>query len=372
MLLSSLIEKSLPASPVVLAEPVKNPRTDRINWFSRLEGALAPLGAAPGEERAKALQDVENFDKSVKGLSLALTGSGDLRDKKKGELLAGILKFPESREYYWAAGKIAVVGWGMRSLASLPVAEDQPEAAPGPARPSRPKPPPKGPEAPKPPKPPQNKELYEAFSLKGFLGKAALGAALGLIAALIAACVLGDGVFRALMVLATAPKLNAAAFDGNEKYLADLRKDLEKCRLDFHGQRSPCLIFSKEDASLGNLSFLDGCWESRPGALINAYDGQAATFGFCYGARGGEAKMSVKGVGAPEGCVAPAKAAYQGEDLTLAAQAGPACGPGRGDGFPRYSLRCAYSPEGAQASCELTQFDEHGSVFPVEFRRMPH
>ncbi|MDR2422997.1 MAG: hypothetical protein LBE01_06420, partial [Deltaproteobacteria bacterium] len=166
------------------------------------------------------------------------------------------------------------------------------------------------------------------------------------------------------------PRLNAAAFDDKEKRLADLKEDLNERRLEFQSQRSSCLIFSKEDASSENFDYLNGCWESRPGGFINAYSGQSAAFGFCYASSTGKATMSVKGESDREGCSAPAQAAYLEEALTLTAQASVACGDGQADGFPRYSLRCVYSPKGAQAACELTQFDEYSSVFPIEFRRM--
>jgi hypothetical protein len=213
------------------------------------------------------------------------------------------------------------------------------------------------------------KTIDESWRFGRFLKKMALGGLFGLLIGLLAVYFTEAQVFEALNSLFFAPKLNAVVFDDNEAYISELRKSVDGYKLGYKEKRSLCLIFSQEDVLAGNFSYLRGCWDSRANKFLNSFTGKEASFEFCFRDATNKVEFMVSEPGSTEVCRAPGEVTYQAGNLIVTASAVAAC-PGTGaDSYPKYDLKCAYSPQGTQATCNLIQHDEYNSVFPIEFRK---
>ncbi|MDR1607982.1 MAG: hypothetical protein LBT38_06200 [Deltaproteobacteria bacterium] len=357
--LCSIIDERWPDSLVVLAEPVKNLQHDRINWFSNVDGQFRPLNSLSLDDQAQAQAQIDEFIAKIRDLSQELLRSALIKDKKNGDLLAKLLPAPSPCLYYWSPKKIVVVGWGLKSLVSLPIIQEESGA-------KKFKPGKKeaglnlGPVSSTP-------STYERWQFKKFLKKVALGALLGLAVGLLAIYFKEPKILEALKTLINAPNINMETFEANEKNISDLRKSLEEYKLGFKDKRSVCLIFSEDDVSSENFAYLQGCWTASARKYLNAFTGQEAYLGFCYKKASNEAEFVINSKGEAQDCRAPAQVAYKDGKLLLTAKSTTVCAGESGDSFPQYSLECSYSPQGSQAACSLVQFDKVNSVFPVEF-----
>ncbi|MDR1086404.1 MAG: hypothetical protein LBP22_16490 [Deltaproteobacteria bacterium] len=359
--LSSIIKENFPESPVSLAEPVKNLNQDRINWFASTDGQWGPLESLEAEKRAESLKNIDNFINSVAELSSKLKKSSSAKQKKNGELLAGLFAGPQLCRYYLSADKILVAGWGLKSLVSLPVIWDKENPAPVMEEPA--------PEPSKPPRPERERVVYEKWRLKAFILKLSLGLALGIAAGLAAAYLAEPRIFRSLRAVLSAQEFNVSRFDENQNYASELRASLEDLKDSFLSRRSVCLIFSRDEVVSGDLGYLKGCWNVSGMDFINAYDGQKSSFGFCYpGQERADFKVSSQG-GGQSACRGAASVSYPEEALLISGQEPLKCDPSGGDAYPPFEVQCRYSSDGSQAACNLTQKDEFSTVFPVIFRR---
>ncbi|MDR1394597.1 MAG: hypothetical protein LBK52_00300 [Deltaproteobacteria bacterium] len=373
ILLSSLIRQEFPGSRVVLAEPVKNLKQDRINWFSNVESFCEPLGNLPPNQKAECEADIKEFVDFVLKLSIKLGNTNSLKQKKNSDLLAKIFVKPNCCEYYLADGQILAAGWGMKSIVSLPIIYEEAEPAPRPPEPepepaALPEPGPAPEPVPEPvPQPLILQRPYEKWSWAGFFKKAALGVLLGMVLGFAAVRFHFPRVYPALGALIRAKEFDVSRFDSNEEKLGLERADLQKVSEDYRSRRSACLIFSHDEVLAKDFSYLNGCWNVLGTKFYNTFDGRMTSFGFCWPGEKDQAQVNLTPQETGEPCQNPAAAAYDEEDLLLTGGEGRC--PGSQDSYPQLDIRCTYSPDGAQAACKLIQHDDFSSVYPVEFRK---
>jgi hypothetical protein len=343
-----------------LADPVKVPADDWINWYSPLKGEPWALDALPQDRRDKAASRAASRLDEFRRAAERLRGSDRFRSRQAGEIMLAAVSCPQALAFFDLDGETVCAGWGMGAAAPLPF---EPEAEPPPppevlAPPPEAFEPPPPPPAPEPPPPP----------IVGRARRLAWGAAAALALGLIGAVLLSPALRGALKSLTLGPW--GQGVETREAVIDGLRGELDRARADYSSRRGDCLIVPPGPSPGSGAEYLDGCYASRAGLFFDASSGEERVFAFCAPGDGGTPEILVSAAGGGEGCRAGATAAAESGRLTVASAGAAVCG---GDSYPAFRITCeAGSPDGVQAACFMEEDDGEGGFYgpvPVELRR---
>ncbi|MDR2421818.1 MAG: hypothetical protein LBE01_00375, partial [Deltaproteobacteria bacterium] len=230
----------------LLAEPVKNPDHNRINWYTTLSGQVTPYESLSPEDRRYAREVVAERQAELKDLAKKFLASPARNRKLAGELLSNILSHPEKYQVYMVGDRPVVAGWGLSRVGGpLPVWFDREAAVPisdrltekvGAMRASGPAPgSAAGPGAIVPP-PVEKTDGHDRFALGGLFIGLLLGACL-----LAAAFLLFFPGFRLFLDNYFNPRqLDAVVFDRNDDEEGDLRRELDGLRRQYAEKLGSC------------------------------------------------------------------------------------------------------------------------------------
>ncbi|MDR1607615.1 MAG: SrfA family protein [Deltaproteobacteria bacterium] len=100
----------------LLAEPLKNADHNRINWYTSLSGEVKPYESLTPEEQSSVWAIVEEREAELKALANKVLAASVSKRKFTAELLTRILSHPEYHYIYLVGDQPVVAGWGLTPL----------------------------------------------------------------------------------------------------------------------------------------------------------------------------------------------------------------------------------------------------------------
>jgi hypothetical protein len=303
----------------ILAEPVKDLDHNRVNWYSSLAGQVVPFGQLADDDRRFALDVIAERTYDLQALSERFLASNSRNRKLAGELLANILGRTGLREIFMIGDRPVVAGWGLTPIKGAQGEESQTisyllRERKGDAK--KPAPPKLAPPASPKLAPSAPPKLAQAIWRSGW------GIPLILCLTLFALlfCLvfwLGDPLRPIDPILAESPAATVVPPATNE------------------------LFIPEGAAEKGDLSFMEGCWDSTTESLVNEDTDMLVEIKYCFDAYG-RAKVSLEEKDAKgdaiQICESEAFASFDDGGVVIAESYGRRCPAG--NAYSRSVMTC--------------------------------
>jgi hypothetical protein len=348
-----------------LADPVKVPSDNWINWYTPLDGEPKPLSSLPPAQRAAASRKAGETLDEFKRAAERLKGSDRYKMRQAGEIMLAAVSSPQALAFFSLEGAIVCAGWGMaKSAPVLFEPEVEPEPEPEPYVPPPPEPEPYVPPPPPPPPPKPRRDW------KCFFRRVAFGTGLGLVITLVCILVFSRDVRWALSALFLPPW--GEGVETRESVISGLRGERDAALTGYFGRRDVCLVVPQGPAPEGGAgSYLSGCYTSRPGVFYDASTSAPQALSVCVTGQGAAAEILLTpSAGGGEPCRVPASASAEEGRVIVTSDSEATCGKSV---YPPLRVTCeAGDPDGVQAGCSMEEDNGENGYYdavPVDLRK---